>query len=384
MRTFFSLPTVVFLAAMLLSVPAVPQAGAPGAPPAVGVVKAEFKPMAESTEINGRIEARNRVDLIARVTAFMNERLFTEGDYVKTGQLLYRLERAPFEADVEAKEAAVAQAKAQLENAYLTLSRAQELLQKNSGTQVAVDSALATQRVAAAQVKAAEAQLHQSQINLGYTEIKSPIDGRIGRTAITIGNVVGPTSGTLATVVSPDPMYVTFPVAVRRIIELRERYGGKGGFDAVKIRVRLPNGEIYGQTGKLDFVDIGVARDTDTIALRGTIPNPAIEKDGDSNFRGLTDGLFVTVSLEAVEPLKVLAVPRAAILSDQQGDYVFVVNDKNVAEQRRVKLGQSTPEIAGVAEGLKPGEQVVVEGIQRVRPNIAVAPAPASPTPAGR
>ena len=109
-----------------------------------------------------------------------------------------------------------------------------------------------------------------------------------------------------------------------------------------------------------------------------------METDGDSNFRGLTDGLFVTVSLEAVEPLKVLAIPRAAILSDQQGDYVFVVNDKNVAEQRRVKLGQSTPEIAGVAEGLKPGEQVVVEGIQRVRPNMVVAPAPASPTPAGR
>ena len=257
-------------------------------------------------------------------------------------------------------------------------------MQKSSGTQVAVDSALATQRVAAAQVKAAEAQLHQSQINLGYTEIRSPIDGRIGRTAITIGNVVGPTSGTLATVVSPDPMYVTFPVSVRRVMELRDRYADKGGFDAVKIRVRLPNGEIYGQTGKLDFVDIGVARDTDTITLRGTIPNPVMETDGDSNFRGLTDGLFVTVSLEAVEPLKVLAIPRAAILSDQQGDYVFVVNDKNVAEQRRVKLGQSTPEIAGVAEGLKPGEQVVVEGIQRVRPNIVVAPAPASPTPAGR
>jgi membrane fusion protein (multidrug efflux system) len=340
--------------------------------------------MSESTEINGRIEARNRVDLIARVTAFLNERLFMEGADVKTGQLLYRLERAPFEADVEAKEAAVAQAKAQLENANLTLARAQELLEKSSGTQVAVDGALATQRVAAAQVKAAEAQLHQSQINLGYTEIRSPIDGRIGRTAITIGNVVGPTSGALATVVSPDPMYVTFPVSVRRVMELRDRYADKGGFDAVKIRVRLPNGEIYGQTGRLDFVDIAVARDTDTITLRGTIPNPAVQTSGESNFRGLTDGLFVTVSLEAVEPLKVLAIPRAAILSDQQGDYVFVVNDKNVAEQRRVKLGQSTPEIAGVAEGLKPGEQVVVEGIQRVRPNIAVAPAPASSTPAGR
>ena len=383
MRAFFSLRAFALIAATLLPVPALSQ-GTPGAPPAVGVVKAEFKPMAESTEINGRIEARYRVDLIARVTAFLNERLFMEGADVKTGQLLYRLERAPFEADVEAKEAAVAQAKAQLENANLTLARAQELLEKSSGTQVAVDSALATQRVAAAQVKAAEAQLHQSQINLGYTEIRSPIDGRIGRTAITIGNVVGPTSGTLATVVSPDPMYVTFPVSVRRVMELRDRYADKGGFDAVKIRVRLPNGEMYGQAGKLDFVDIGVARDTDTITLRGTIPNPVVQTSGESNFRGLTDGLFVTVSLEAVEPLKVLAIPRAAILSDQQGDYVFVVNDKNVAEQRRVKLGQSTPEIAGVAEGLKPGEQVVVEGIQRVRPDMVVAPAPASPTPVGR
>lgn len=383
MHIHFSLGAIAYAAAMLLPVAAMSQV-APGAPPAVGVVKAEFKPMAERTEINGRIEARNRVDLIPRVTAFLNERLFAEGADVQKGQILYRLERAPFEADVEAKEAAVAQAKAQLENADLTLARAQELLQKNSGTQVAVDSALATQRVAAAQVKAAEAQLHQSQINLDYTEIRSPIDGRIGRTTITIGNVVGPTSGALATVVSPDPMYVTFPVAVRRVIELRERYADKGGFDAVKIRVRLPNGEIYGQTGKLDFIDIGVAKDTDTITLRGTISNPVVQTTGESKFRELTDGVFVTVSLEAVEPLKVLGIPRAAILSDQQGDYVFVVNDKNVAEQRRVKLGQSTPDIAAVAEGLKPGEQVVVEGIQRVRPNLVVAPAPASSTPAGR
>lgn len=383
MRIFISLQAFALIAATLFPIPAMSQ-GTPSAPPAVGVVKAVFKPMAESTEINGRIEARHRVDLIARVTAFMNERLFTEGDDVTKGQILYRLERAPFQADVEVKEAAVAQAKAQLENADLTLARAQELLQKSSGTQVAVDSALATQRVAAAQVKAAEAQLHQSQINLDYTEIRSPIDGRIGRTSITVGNVVGPTSGALATVVSPDPMYVTFPVAVRRVIELRERYADKGGFDAVKIRVRLPNGEIYGQTGKLDFIDIGVAKDTDTITLRGTIANPVILATGESKIRELTDGVFVTVSLEAVEPLKVLAIPRAAILSDQQGDYVFVVNDKNVAEQRRVKLAQSTPEIAAMAEGLKPSEQVVVEGIQRVRPNIVVAPAPASPTPARR
>jgi membrane fusion protein (multidrug efflux system) len=382
MRAFPSVK-IIIAGTFLLATSAIAQVN-PGAPPAVGVVKAESKPMTESTEINGRIQARDRVDLVARVTAFMNERLFTEGADVKKGQLLYRLERAPFEADVEVKEAAVAQAQAQLENANLTLSRAQELLQRNSGTQVAVDSALATQRTAAAQVKAAQAQLHQSQINLDYTEITAPIDGRIGRTSITVGNVVSPTSGTLATIVSPDPMFVTFPVSVRRAIELRERYADKGGFDAVKIRVRLPNGQLYGQTGKLDFVDIGVANDTDTIILRGTIPNSMIQRVGESKLYELTDGMFVTVSLEAVEPLKVLAIPRAAILSDQQGDYVFVVNDKNVAEQRRVKLGQSTPDIAAVTDGLKPGEQVVVEGIQRVRPNLVVAPAPASSTPAGR
>ncbi len=382
MRAFPSVK-IIIAGTFLLATSAIAQVN-PGAPPAVGVVKAESKPMTESTEINGRIQARDRVDLVARVTAFMNERLFTEGADVKKGQLLYRLERAPFEADVEVKEAAVAQAQAQLENANLTLSRAQELLQRSSGTQVAVDSALATQRTAAAQVKAAQAQLHQSQINLDYTEIRAPIDGRIGRTSITVGNVVSPTSGTLATIVSPDPMFVTFPVSVRRAIELRERYADKGGFDAVKIRVRLPNGQLYGQTGKLDFVDIGVANDTDTIILRGTIPNSMIQQVGESKLYELTDGMFVTVSLEAVEPLKVLAIPRAAILSDQQGDYVFVVNDKNVAEQRRVKLGQSTPDIAAVTDGLKPGEQVVVEGIQRVRPNLVVAPAPASSTPAGR
>jgi membrane fusion protein (multidrug efflux system) len=373
---------IIVTGALLFATSAMAQV-APSAPPAVGVVKAEPRPMTESTDINGRIQARERVDLIARVTAFMNERLFTEGADIKQGQLLYRLERAPFEADVEVKEAAVAQARAQLENADLTLTRAQELLAKNSGTQVAVDSALASQRMAAAQVKAAEAQLHQSQINLDYTDIKSPIDGRIGRTSVTVGNVVGPTSGALATVVSSDPMYVTFPVSVRRVIELRERYADKGGFDAVKIRLRLPSGELYRQTGKLDFVDIGVAQDTDTITLRGTISNPVVQTVGSSKLYELSDGEFVTVSLEAVEPLKVLAVPRAALLSDQQGDYLFVVNDKNVAEQRRVKLGQSTPDIAAVTEGLKPGEQVVVEGIQRVRPNLVVAPAPASPTAPG-
>jgi membrane fusion protein, multidrug efflux system len=227
-------------------------------------------------------------------------------------------------------------------------------------------------------LQAAHAQLHQAQINLDYTEIRAPIDGRIGRTSVTIGNVVSPTTGVLATIVSPDPMYVVFPVSVRRVLELRDRYSDKGGFDAVRIQLRLPNGRMYDQVGKLEFVDIRVARDTDTIVLRGTIANPVRPP---SSLRELADDMFVNVLLEAVEARKVLAVPRSAVLSDQQGDYVYVVNSKNIAEQRRVKLGQSTPETAAVIEGLNAGDHVIVEGVQRARPNAAVTPAPALPTP---
>jgi membrane fusion protein (multidrug efflux system) len=370
----------LYSAVLVLSSSAFAQGGT--GPPAVGVITAEYKPIAETTEINGRIQSRERVDLVARVTAFLNERLFIEGAEVKKGDMLYRLEQPPFQADVEAKQAAVAQADAQLENANLAFDRAKELVEKAAGTQVSLDNARAQQRTAAAQLKSAQAQLRQSQINLDYTDIRAPIDGRIGRTSVTIGNVVGPTSGVLTTIVSLDPMYVVFPVSMRRVLELRDRYADKGGFDAVRIQLRLPNGKIYSQAGKLDFVDVSVAKETDTIVLRGTVPNPLLQSEavGGSGLRELFDNEFVTVLLEAVEPLKVLAVPRAAVLTDQQGPYIYVVNDKNIAEQRRVKLGQSTAETAGVAEGLKEGERVVTEGIQRVRPNQPVAPAPASPT----
>jgi membrane fusion protein, multidrug efflux system len=350
----------------------------PSGPPAVGVVQAEQRPITERTEITGRVQAPQRVDLVARVTAFLDEQLFEQGSTVRKGQLLYRLERGPFEADLLAKEAAVAQAKAQLENSDLALSRAEELLRKQVGSQVTADNARATQRSAAAQVKSAEAQLRTAQINLDYTEIHSPIEGRIGRTSVTIGNMVGPTTGTLATIVSQDQMYVTFPVSVRRVLQMRDRNASKGGLDAVRLLLKLPNGKLYDQVGKLDFVDISVAQDTDTIILRGVIPNPVLPHaaGGDGRVRELTNDEFVTVLVETIEPTHVLAVPRAAVLSDQQGDYVFVVDADDIARQRRVRLGQSTAEMAAVADGLSEGDRVVAEGIQRVRPNAKVAPAP--------
>ena len=371
----------VLLSGILASV-GIPAANAQlgaSAPPAVGVMEAVKRPITESNEFLGRIEATNRVSVVARVTAFLDKRNFVEGAEVKTGDFLYELERGPFDADLKSKQAQVAQLQATLVNAKLTTDRARTLLGGPAGQQSTYDAALANQQSLEAQVQAAQAQADLSQINLDYTEIRSPIDGMIGRTSVTEGNVVTPSSGVLTTIVSQDPMYVTFPVSVREALTLRDRYAARGGFKAVVIRVRLTDGRLYDQVGQLNFVNNTIAQNTDTITLRGTIPNPPLPNLSPRlTLRELTDNEFVTVLLEGVEPVEVLAIPRSAVLSDQQGEYVYVLGTDNKAEQRRIKLGQSTSTIAAVTNGLSIGEKVIVEGLQKVRPGQAVAPGPAS------
>jgi membrane fusion protein, multidrug efflux system len=349
-------------------------------PPAVGIIEVAKRPITETSEFLGRIEAVNRVNVVARVTAFLEKRLFKEGAEIKTGDELYRLERGPFEADLASKQALVAQLQATLENAKLTTDRARTLLSGPAGQQSTYDAAIANQRSFEAQVQSAQAQVQSSQINLDYTEIRSPIDGKVGRTAVTEGNVVTPGSGVLTTIVSQDPMYVTFPVSVREGLALRERYATRGGFNAVVIKLRLPDGRLYDQTGKLDFVNNTIAQSTDTFLVRGIIPNPTLHDPSTTGgpVRELTDGEFVTVLQEGVQPVEVLAIPRSAVLSDQQGDYVFTVGADNKAEQRRIQLGQSTSTVAAVISGLALGDKVIVEGLQRVRPGQPVSPGPAS------
>jgi membrane fusion protein (multidrug efflux system) len=360
-----------------------------GPPPAVGVAPVASRPVTQVNEFIGRIEAIDRVSLQSRVTAFLQERLFDEGAEVKQGDLLFRLERAPFEAQLQVARAAVAQAQAQLQNANLTLGRAQSLLSTPAGQRSTVDAATAAARTAQAQLLSAQAQEQQAQIELDYTEIRAPVSGRIGRAAVTQGNVVTPSSGALATIVSQDPMYVSFTVPTRTLLELRDRYAPRGGFDAVAVRVRLPDGRVYGQPGKLDFIDIDVGRDTDSIALRGRMPNPPLPLNQGGG-RELVANQLVTVMVEAVQPVPLLTVPRGAVLTDQRGDFVYVVGANNNAERRSVRLGsQSTPQLAVIAEGAREGEQVVVEGLQRVRPGAPVNPGPlaapssATGTPAG-
>jgi membrane fusion protein, multidrug efflux system len=371
--------TLALLAGLAVRAEAQP---APG-PPAVGVVRVARQQITQTNEFIGRIQSVGRVALVARVTAFLEKREFVEGAEVKKGDLLYLLEQPPFQAQVDFNKANVEQLQAQHTFAEQQLARAGYLLKTPAGQQQSVDQTLSNERSLAAQVAAAQAQLETAEINLGYTEIRAPIDGKISATKVTEGNVVSPTSGTLATLVSQDPMYVIFPIALRTGLELRDKYVPKGGFSAVQIRLRLPNRKTYGQVGHLDYVSPTVAENTDTITLRGVIPNPLLSgtEPGKQAVRELTDGEFVTVLLEGVQPVTVLAIPRAAVLSDQQGDYVYVVDGQNQAQVRRIHLGQSTPSTAVVTSGLKEGELVISEGVQRARPGAVVSPGPASPPP---
>jgi membrane fusion protein (multidrug efflux system) len=336
------------------------------------------RPIIERTEFLGRTQAINRVNVVARVTAFLEKRLFPEGAEVKANDSLYLLERGPFEADLEAKKAQVAQLEASLGNAKLTADRARTLLSGPAGLPANYDTAMSNQKSLEAQVEAAKAQVSLSQINLDYTDIRAPIDGKIDRTSVTEGNVVTPASGVLTTIVSQDPMYVLFPVSVREALSLRDRYAAKGGRKAVVISLKLPDGRIYGQTGHIEFASNSVTQSTDTLLVRGEIANPPLYPNGSNPIRELTDGELVTVMLEGAQPVQTLAIPRAAVLSDQQGNYVLVVDSESKVEQRRVQLGQSSQTVASIMNGLSLGDKVIVEGIQRVKPGQVVEPGPAS------
>jgi membrane fusion protein, multidrug efflux system len=352
--------------ALGLSAP-IAQAQQPGAP-TVSVIKAERRPVTESVRFVGRIQAIERVDIRARVTGYLEDVLFKDGDLVKTGTPLYRIEKGPFEAAVEQAKAAKLRAQALLENATLQLQRSEELL-KTSATSIAVrDERLATQKAAQGDLTGAEAALKTAEINLAYTDINSPIDGRIGRTAVTRGNVVGPDSGVLTTIVSSNPMYVTFPVSQREFVRIfpRERDLRSAANDT-KVIIQASGGPPYPHPGKIDFIDVKVDQSTDTVAVRATVPNPE---------NRLVDGQLVQVSVEGDKPEERIVVPQAALIADQQGIYVFVVEDGKAAI-RRVKVGQTVGGSIIVTEGLNGGELVATTGLQGLRPGLPVLAVPA-------
>ena len=336
-----------------------------GPPPLVTVVAVAEQDVNPSAEYVGHVEAVQVVDLRARVEGFLEQVRFKEGSDVHFGDLLYVIEQASYQAAVDADKAIVAQAEARYSKAGQHLSRLQAA-RAESVPATDMDNAVAEELSARAYLAEAKANLTTAQINLGYTQVKAPIRGRIGRTAYTKGNLVNSASGALARIVQLDPIRVVYSISENDIVNiqmaLRDAQNGKKS-PFLMSRLKLANGEIIKASGRMDFVNNVVDPGTGTIAVRALFDN----SDG-----MLLPGQYVTVMVTHSKPKLMPVVPQSAILEDHDGRYVFVVDDQNRVIMRRVKTGAVIGVNWAVASGLAIGEKVIVEGIQKVQPDQVV------------
>lgn len=365
-RLIFSLFPALFLIIGALSPVSSAHAQAakpPLAPPAVLIVQAETRPLGRQTEFIGRVEAVEKVEIRARVQGFLVARHFEAGALVKKDQLLFTIEREPFEAELAQRKAQLAAAEATLQNAAAQLERYKTLESRQVASQAQLDVSVAEEARARASVMEAKAAIQDAEIKLSYTEIKSPIDGRIGRAAVTPGNLVGPESGVLTTVVRTDEMHVLFSVTQAQLLKAREQ----GKTKSLTVRARLADGSVLPQTGKIDFLDVVVDPRTDGQLVRAVFDNAEDV---------MTDGQTIRVSVEATAPQEFTVIPLAAVATDQTGRFVYVVNSEDVVEQRRLTLSVQRDGLVAVKDGLKPGERVIVQGQQRVKPGLKVNPQP--------
>lgn len=337
-------------------------------PPTVVAAPARNEPVAEQAEFVGRVVAVERVELRARVEGFLKERTFTEGQRVQVGEVLFLIEPEQYQAVVSQREADLAKAVADEENAAAQLRRGEELLKERNIAPSKVDELRAAESIAKASVAQAQAALEAAKLDLGYTRIAAPVAGRIGLSRYSVGNLVGPASDSLATIVSADPIHVQFPVTQRERLRARRDTAAQGGDpQAIAVLARLPDGSRYGHGGRLDFIDVTTDPGTDSVTVRAVFPNP----DG-----VLVDGQYLGVLLEQDSPALSITVPQSALQIDQQGVYVLVVDDAGEAQVRRIRTGAAQGGRIAVDQGLREGELVIVEGAQKVRPGQVVSATP--------
>ncbi len=344
-----------------------PAASAP--PPAVTVVKVTATEIKPTTTFTGRIEAKNKVDLRARVDGFLEKRLFAEGADVAESDLLFVIEKGLYQAAVDQAKAALETAESTLKLADLDVDRQTQLFQRNVTAQATLEQATAKQGEARGNMLAQKAALEKAELQLSYTDIKSPIPGRIGRASVPVGNFVSPSNGALATVVSQDPIYASFPVTQREMLAVRKQQAEGKGSEYV-IYVQLADGSRYPGAGKIDFLDNTVNQGTDTVQVRAAFANPD---------RVLVDGQLVTVVAEEGKGESALVVPQQALQVDQTGPYVLVVDKDNKIQIRRVETDVARGVNIVIRKGLAANELIVTEGIQRVRPGQVVVPTEARP-----
>lgn len=348
-------------------------AGQPAAqPPAVVVDKVELKALTDSESFTGRIEAIDTVQIVARVSGFLKGRHFVQGSLVSKGSLLFEIESEPFRIALDQAQANLASAKAGQNLAQQTFDRNQTLSERNVASKAQLDSARAALEQAKAVVAARVADVDKAKLDLTYTRILAPIDGLIGRAAVSEGAYITASTGALATLVRRDPIYVTFPIPQRLLLDVRKDRNAEknaASSDSVFVELVLSDGSKYQHRGKIKFVDVQATVSTDSVLVRAELPNP----DG-----VLVDRQVVEAHVVRKEPERRLVMSQSAMLLDQKGAYALVVGQDNKVAMRRIVTGQQKGPLIVVTEGLKAGEKVIVSGQQKVRPGIMVAPQMAS------
>ena len=355
----------------LLMLPGVALAQA-GPPPSVVIAPVVVQDVAPVNSYIGYVQAIQSVTIMARVAAFIDKVDFVEGSMVKSGQVLFDLQRAPYQAALDSAQASLEGAQATLRNAQLTYDRDTQLTAGTVVSQSQVDTALATRDADSAAVLTARANLETAAINLSYTSITSPIDGRIGKTTYTQGNLVGPTSSALATVVQVDPIRVEFAVADGDIVSaLLKSHKSQAELEKeVVLDLLLSNGQRYDQTGHIEFLNNQVDTATGTVTVWARFPNP----DG-----LLVPGAFATVQVHQATPDQRPVVPLEAVQDDKQGEFVLLVGPDNKVRQQAIATGAQLGQDLIVTAGLKGGEDVIVQGEQKVKAGEVVNPVKQTP-----
>ena len=344
-------------------------------PPEVGVLTVAPTDVGLITELPGRLEASRVAQVRARAAGILQERLFREGSDVKAGQTLFRIDAAPYAAAVQSAEATLARAEASLAQAAALARRYKPLVAENAISEQEFANAEAAEKAAAADVAVARAALQTARINLGYASVTAPIAGRIGRSLVTEGALVGQGEATpLAVIQQVNPMYVNFTQSAAEALALRRAMEAgqlkAAGTDAASVRVVLEDGSEYPQEGKLLFSDLTVDATTGQITLRAEVPNP----NG-----ALLPGLYVRVRLEQATAGNAVLLPQQAVTRTAQGDSVRVVDAEGKVSTRSIKIGGEQNGQWVVREGLQAGEQVMVDGFQKIQMLPPGAPVKAVP-----
>lgn len=342
-------------------------------PPAVIVSSATTKEVTSTNEFVGRSVANNRVELRARVTGFIESRPFQEGARVAKGDLLYLIEQDEYRAALDAAQAQVDRAQAEVIDAGKNLERSRVLADRQTVSQATLDEAIARDAQAGADLNAAKAALAQAQLNLDYTQIEAPLGGRISTSALDEGNLVGPESGVLASIVATDPIEVRIAVTEREILAYRRDQANNAAATFTP-RLKLVDGSYLEGEGTLSYLENEVDPTTGTASLYILFPNPQ---------ELVLPGQFVTVALETSVSEEKVVVPQSAVQSNQAGPFVLVVGADDKVEARPVGLGERQGAEVVIESGLEPGETIVVEGMQKVRPGAAVTPTQAGGSPSG-